>query len=334
MSPNEVRVAVSRIVEGHRRGRYDVQESVNLLELCFRQSPTMQSQEEVIQALWATLHEPLRPPKPVRSFVLNLHAVAIRAIAAFGPTAELPPRAFSLLQWDNDELAEIWAQTVASELSYCIWHYADRFSQATLDQTKAFCATYTYHEGLSPFVRADFPKSVIDGVCAIEDTIEALEYKRFAKALREAAPPEIAGKEPEDALRSLKPPAEVSAALEKARSHLDSAGPFDAKTAADLIRSCIDATHEMVVTELESVTNTPCTDRSKDGSRRAYLRAVDFISAPEEIFFSSIYTLLSQEASHKLIAPRETILLLYDTVHAYLVLLLRRLHARRASLPP
>lgn len=334
MSPNEVRDAVRRVLEGHRRGRCDVQESVKLLELCFRQSPTMQLQQEVIQSLWATLHEPLRPPKPVRSFVLDVHAVAIRAIAAFGPTAELPPQVFSLLRWDNNELAEIWAQTVASELNYCIWHYADRFSQATLDQTKALCAQYTYYEGLSSFTRADFPKSVIDKAAALQDTIEAIEYGRFAKALREAAPPEVAGKEPEDALRSLKPPAEVSAALEKARSHLDSAGPFDAKTAADLIRSCIDATHEMVVTELESATNTPCTDRSKDGSRRAYLRAVGFISAPEETFFSSIYALLSQEASHKLIAPRETILLLYDTVRAYLLLLLRRLHARRSSVPP
>lgn len=65
--------------------------------------------------------------------------------------------------------------------------------------------------------------------------------------------------------------------------------------------------------------------RTKDGARRAYLRSVGFISEPEEKFFSAIYTLLSEEASHKLIAPRETMLVMEQTVQNYLSLLNRRL---------
>jgi hypothetical protein len=54
------------------------------------------------------------------------------------------------------------------------------------------------------------------------------------------------------------------------------------------------------------------------------MRDIGFISAPEEKFFTAIYTLISGEASHKLIAPRETVTVLFGTVRGYLILLAKR----------
>jgi hypothetical protein len=61
------------------------------------------------------------------------------------------------------------------------------------------------------------------------------------------------------------------------------------------------------------------------------MREGGFITQPEEVFFSAIYSLISREASHRLIAPRETVLLLQRTVFSYLLLLSERLHKHRAT---
>jgi hypothetical protein len=55
------------------------------------------------------------------------------------------------------------------------------------------------------------------------------------------------------------------------------------------------------------------------------MRRTEFISAPEEKFIGCIYSFISEEASHKLEAPRETVLVLQTTVYNYLALLLKRL---------
>jgi hypothetical protein len=56
-----------------------------------------------------------------------------------------------------------------------------------------------------------------------------------------------------------------------------------------------------------------------------------FINKDEETFISCVYTLISREGVHKLVAPRETVLVMERTVRDLLTLLLRRLIARRAA---
>jgi hypothetical protein len=80
---------------------------------------------------------------------------------------------------------------------------------------------------------------------------------------------------------------------------------------------------------LEKIRNTPYLGKDRDGERRAYMRAAGFISEAEENFFSAIYTLISREASHRLIAPKETVLVLHTTVSNYIFLLVKRLRDLR-----
>ena len=113
--------------------------------------------------------------------------------------------------------------------------------------------------------------------------------------------------------------------MREAREYLRSDGILDPKKAADLMRTSIDESHREIVTKLVTLTGRPYTGANRDGARRAYFREVGFVSEPEEKFFSAIYSLLSEEGSHKLIAPRETMLVMEQTVMSYLLLLLRRL---------
>jgi hypothetical protein len=81
------------------------------------------------------------------------------------------------------------------------------------------------------------------------------------------------------------------------------------------------------------MTGHQCADPDKDGASRIYMREVEFINDAGEQFFSSIYTLLSREGTHRLLALKETILVMCRTIKDYLSLLVRGLHAKRASLP-
>ena len=96
----------------------------------------------------------------------------------------------------------------------------------------------------------------------------------------------------------------------------------------------MDEAHRAVVQELEKMTGRQCSNPEMDGVRRQYMRDADFITPAEEAFFSCIYTLISVEASHKLDAPKETMLVMQRTVRDYLLLLLRRLRDKRIALPP
>ena len=107
--------------------------------------------------------------------------------------------------------------------------------------------------------------------------------------------------------------------------YLKSSKPFSAKIAGDLLRSSVDTTHRELINALTILKKKPYSGKEQDGARRAYMREVGFITLPEEKFFSAIYSLISEEASHKLDAPRETILVMHQAVQGYLLLLLRRL---------
>jgi hypothetical protein len=323
----------NRIVEGHRRGHYDIQETVNLLEIFSRQQPDAM-QQGVFNIFWTLLaSDPLNPPETRGSITPNVHAVAIRAISAFGPTAELPARVFARLSWDKKDLMELWASRMCSELSYALVHYADRFGQPALDGMKALCSTYT-HPRAAQLYGVGFPESVVNEVKRLERVIEKIEFSRFAASLRDARQTEKErAHEWETLLRDSGLPGEIATAMRRAEAYLQGYDPLDPKQAADLIRTCMDETHRGVVAELETMTGHPCADANKDGVRRSYMREMKLIDEPEERFFSAIYTLLSEEGSHKLLAPKETVHLLHGTVRGYLLLLVRRLAQRRSSPP-
>ena len=92
------------------------------------------------------------------------------------------------------------------------------------------------------------------------------------------------------------------------------------------MRSSMDETHRFVVDGLSELKGEPYPGSNKDADRRTYMRKLEFISPAEEKFFSCIYSLISEEASHKLVAPRESMLVMHTTIYNYLLLLLKRLN--------
>lgn len=333
MNIYEVHQTVNKILEGHRRAHYDMQEAVSLLAI-FTLRSNEEVQQQVFQALWSVLaSEPLDSSTKQGHISPNVHAVAIRAFAAFGPTAELPARVFGLLRWDKPEQMNLWAERVCPQLTYSLAHYEHRFAQSTLDQTKAFCATYTY-AGAAGLTGASFPESLIGAVTALQEAIEYVEFSRFAASLKETqAKPAPQPVQLEGILVSLGLPTIVAEAMHRAESYLESQEPFSPKHAGDLMRASMEEAHRAVVLELEKMTGRQCSNPEKDGVRRQYMREASFITPAEETFFSNIYTLISDESSHKLDAPKETMLVVQRTVKDYLLLLLRRLANRRTSAP-
>jgi hypothetical protein len=333
MEPRSASEIVNSILEGHRRSHYNLQEAVNLLHMYTLQQSD-ETKQEIFRTLWFVLATEPQADRPAHGHVIpGVHSVVIRSVATFGPTAELPGRVFSLLRWDDPTTMEFWARRICSQLDYSMFHNAGRFAQSALDQTKALCGTYTF-VGATTLTGLQWPQSVIDAAGSLEKTVEHIEYARFAASLQEAQQTrEIQVPELDQLLGTLGLPNNVAAAIEEARRYLQRRGLFEPKIAADLIRTSIDEIHRALVVELEKMTAAPCRAPDKDGGRRAYMREAGFISQPEEEFFSSIYSLVSKEGTHKLVAERETVLFLLEMVRHYLLLLLRRLLARRTAPP-
>jgi hypothetical protein len=225
------------------------------------------------------------------------------------------------LDVDSADVVNNWMNCVSSEVASAVSRYSYDLRQETLDTLRAHAAMYS-HAGtdlarampaLSPFV------------LQLNRAIESAEFARFERQLHAASARGRISEEVSDQLTEVGLSPSVLAAMEEAAEYLRSEGPFNPKKAADLMRTSIDESHREIVARLAVATGTPYRDANKDGSRRAFLRRVSFISEPEERFFSAIYSLLSEEASHKLIAPRETMLLMEQTVKGYLSLLIRRL---------
>lgn len=329
----EVQHTVERVLDGHRKGYSDIQQAANLLENFWYQL-TDDSQKDMTAVMWAFLaSEPLRQLPPAESVSPNIHRVIIRAVSKFGPTAELPARVFGLLRWNEPDTMEFWARHLCGELSYSMYHNARRFSKATLDQAKSYSATYTYTQHCQSIGGAP-PQRLVDAVSNLGATIDRMEYERFAAEIE--GPQQESADKPWRGATSLTAsgvPTAVALAMGRAMKDLESSDPFDAKAAADLIRTSMDEAHRAVISELEGMTGRKCERPEKDGPRREYMRDVGFISRPEETFFSAIYKLLSEEAVHKILAPKETVLVMEVTVRNYLLLLFRRLSARRLSAP-
>lgn len=330
MEFDEAYKTVHQILKGHRAGRCNIPEAVQLLEAFYLgQPPTAQKHVLDILEVFLT-NERLVPAGPNAPEPRTAHRALIRAITSFGPLSSLPEIVFELLPSEGEEAVASWALHVVGELVFCLANYGERFDQATLDRLKGQARDHARHadahvgETLAPGVRK--------AMASLLDAVEMIEFRRFAASITAARPqagglPTSSEGHPEDS----EIPANIIEAAAKAKGYLESDGPFDPKIAADLIRTCMDEAHRFLVGEVAKLTGVAYTARDKDGERRAYLQQRGLISPPEEKFFSCVYSLISEEASHRLLAERETVLVLETTVHSYLRLLFRRLSQLQSS---
>jgi hypothetical protein len=315
--------ALSQILEGYRTNIAGYERTVDLLEALNKGLPYMNDQQTFFDVLRSELlSEPyshLTPPHLRRS----AHEVIIRAWARFGPVAELPAMVFALLRWNDPVGMESWGRKIAPEFIASLTLYRKRFPPAALDFIKAQSVMFT-SERSTGLTGSQFPNTLIEVVEKLDRAVKQIEFERFEETIvgttQEASP----ASDLHGLLMSAGLDLRLAEAIEKAKEYLRSTGAFDTKIGGDLLRTSIDVAHRALVTEIVRITGTPYAGKDKDGDRRVYLRMVGIMTLAEEKLFSSIYTYISEESSHKLDAVKETMLVVERTVTDYHILLLRR----------
>jgi len=315
---------------GYGKGLSDQQKTLTLIRGIFSRATEAEclSLRQLLKNAW--LHSDGKNT-PIRGYLVNMTVLTMRSLLEFDSPREVTKAVFhrladSILSNDSsrqDTLGQELLPQFQSSLTSC----QDRFDTTALEEIKA---QITWCRNLSPMLTG----SVEFALNGLEHTVEHIEFERFARTIS-AGPTAINVGNPsatQNNPNGFSP--KVTNALKEAGQFLRTEGEFDPKIAGDLIRSAIDEAHREVVASLEALHDQRCSATDKDGSRRAYMREVGFITQPEEEFFSAIYSLLSQEASHKLITARETILLLYQTVSGYLSLLSERLSRLKGPFLP
>jgi hypothetical protein len=317
IKPLDLQQNVDRIMDAHRRGLRDKLQTVESLRTLFT-TLTEDDQRELCEQLGYKLRtEAIGITKIVRSVPVDVVGVTLLALARFGPTEHLAELVFSRIRLDNPKETETWAREVYQDFRFCLYQYGDRFTDHTLTQIRQSSADYRP-------TNKSLPLPLIEALTDLEVTVDNIELGRFERSLRHAESKQSS--EAADLVPGIsKLHPKVGAAMREAEEYLRSVGELDAKKAADLMRSSIDETHRFVVDELSKLKGEPYSGSRKDADRRLYMRRLEFISPAEEKFFSCIYSLISEEASHKLVAPRESMLVMHTTIHSYLLLLLRRM---------
>jgi hypothetical protein len=260
----------------------------------------------------------------------DILGVIIRMCSRHGPVMQAYASFFSNLITTSDVVVENWVKYIIPAMSGCIRSFSSRFEPKALEMIKEYCHRYT-SEYSAQISGCTFPHDLVAGLKNIEEVIEDVELYNFESRLRASAAAKQAhtntASTEKDYLKAylmgFSP--QIYHAMEEAHKYLTTSGPLNCKKAADLIRTSIDEVHRALVNRIASANGSQYTGDDKDGQRRMYMRKMNFISEPEEKFFSAIYSLISNEASHKLNAPKETILVMHRTVSDYLLLLLRRL---------
>jgi len=310
MSPG-AEATVEKILDGHRKAFVTIDRAVDLLEVCYVEATP--ADKEVFFDYLQQIFVWEEMPKDFNTPGCRVHALILRSFAKFGPVEKIPQMAFSLLLSGKHD-PSAWIEFVGHEVRYSLTNFSERFDWNTLRDLQArcvvvgFCNENTKGERLSA--------AVSEHLRDTERTIEEIEFRRFEAKLKKNGTNE----DPSELL-----PAEIARALVTAEELLKAEGEFDAKQAGDLLRTSIDEFHRWVVSQVQKLAGGAPEQPDKDGSRRAYMKAVGFISQAEEELFSGLYTFISKEATHKLVAPRETVLFVHRTVTNYLLLLARRL---------
>ena len=306
-------------MDAYRKGLCDKMNTLDLVGRLRRQLPDQEA-VELCGLLTNLFRVSEMTSKQVGGCVVNVAALALSCLADCGPVQQLPELVFSRFPMGVPAKIEIWATELLPELQWNLMRHSERFGADVLNHIKTFAA----QARASAYI---YPPSAVAMLDSLERTAEWIEFQRFARSLSggatstQAVGPSLEEPPLTSALSST-----VASALEDAGRRLRAEGEFDPKTAGDLIRSAMDQAHREIVVELESVHRKPYGGEDRDGGRRAYMLSVGFITQAEEKFFSAIYSFISAEVSHKLMAPRETVLFLHQTISNYLLLLTERLH--------
>jgi hypothetical protein len=308
--------ALDQVLDGYRKGFCDKAKTISRIGQIRRDLSDVEAVE--LYMILTNLYEASdRVRRQAGGFVVDEAELVVSCLAEFYPPERLTELVFSQLQTGDEQRIEKWAQVIVPEFQWSLTRCAQRFSEEALNQIKA----------LITLVRNTVPpysSTVLFAMDSLERTVEYIEFQRFEASLPgEAADVRTTDGSLEDPLVAGLDPT-VAGAIKRAEDHLRSRDEFSAKSAADLIRSAMEEAHRVIVKQLATIKGKPYDGGEKEGARRHYMRSVDFISEPEEKFFSAIYSLLSQEGSHRLIAPRETTLLLHQTVSNYIRLLAER----------
>jgi hypothetical protein len=334
----DVTANIDRFLDAHRSGLRDFDDTADNLKKLFSKLET-EDQKTFFKYLWTRLarqlHRTVLPITQGRIQQPSLIRAIMRSVADFGPV-DFFVQLFAHLDTNNPIIVKNWENDVFPEIILALTNQPDRFPQAILDALKANTALYSNStrsrlSGIQP------TSELGPSASRLEKAIEELEFDRFEKAFAEQAPGDADQPKSTPAdhlvlyLRGLDVAPSISAAMVEAQEYLRASGQFDPKKAADLLRSSIDEMNRAIVADLVKLTNKGFSHKQSDGRRRQYMREVGFISLAEETFFSSIYSLISEEATHRLLAPKETVLLLEKTVSGYLILLARRLSEWRGQ---
>jgi hypothetical protein len=344
MDEVEVRSKIDKILDFHRKGLRDIEQTVtNLNNLCTTLDTAFQ--DKVFGYLFSVLvqhlsQEPL-PKTDERVRDPSIIRVIMRAISQFGPAPRMFIQLFAYLDSDNARVTKNWGDDVFPELVLAIYAQPDRLPQGALNEIKANTVLHSAQLRRN-LIRGGPIPSYISGAANLERAIEDLEFKRFEKALSHEASTAVANRQqlsqPSDTreqletyLKDLNLDPSIGKAMMEARNYLSAQGAFDPKKAADLIRSSMDQMNRGIVGALTELSGQAFAEKDSDGGRRHYMRKVKFITLAEEEFFSAVYSLISKEGTHKLDAPKETVLVLERTISDYLLLLARRLSDRRSA---
>jgi hypothetical protein len=313
---------VDQILQWHLRGTADRMHTVQLLSTLYEKS-SKDEKKGICEYLERILRTQPLEGRVVQRVGVNLPPVALIALARFGPPASLPDAVFSRIGIGNVPQMEVWAKELCPVFKYCLFENIDRFPVSVVLHIRACAATY---------IKLVPPSTAfLDALADLDNALDRVELEKFETSLLDHVHlAEGTRVGPESAPDAPSLDAEIQEALTEAQNYLYGKGQFDPKKAADLLRSSMDETHRKLIRELENLMGKPYQGGEKDGARRHYLYSVGFISSPEEKFLTAVYALISEEASHKLIAPRETVLVLYTTVRGFIHLLCKRLDGRKS----
>jgi hypothetical protein len=247
--------------------------------------------------------------------------ILFKTLFEFGHVDAVLCKIVAYLDVDSADVVNNWMNYVFQEITSAVYLYSNDLSQGALETLKAHVALYT-HPG-ADLARA--MPALAPCVLQLNRAVESAEFSRFEQQIKGTSPSRPTTEDVSEQLASAGLGSDVVGAMREAAEYLRSDGPFNPKKAADLMRASMEETGRDIVARLGVLSGTRYGGSDKDFDRRAYLRKVRFINVAEEKFLGAVYGLLSGEGAHKLVAPRETMLVMERTVQDYLLLLVRRL---------
>jgi hypothetical protein len=315
---------IAKVLDGYRRGFRNRPQTAELLEkLYVLQTPG--DQKELCERLGYILRTEPIETKIIHGMGVNLPALALVALARFGPTAFLPAFVFSRLSWDDPKSMELWVREIYPDFKYSLQVHADRFESRTLAQIAEYRGSVRVSDKA-------FTLALIEALDNLARIVEQIEFERYERSLKQDAAKAVAGMaDLQSLVAALGLEPKIVGAIGEAEKYLQAAGPFDAKKAGDLVRAAIEEAHRATVARVAEIEKLAFLGKDKDGERRNYLAAANFLTEPEEKLISLIYSMISAEASHKLTAGKDTVLFLHTTVSNYLLLIFRRLRDKTGN---